>query len=547
MSKIKMLKINNFLGVDELGLKASKINIIKGPKGSGKSSILEAIEKTLTNRNRRTEVVKHGTDEATLYVELDDGLEINRKIRTEKSDYFKLRKGNEGVQSTEKFLRSLINGDIFRPIDWINMSIKEQTKSILNMLQIKWTKDDILAWFGEEPSNIDYEQHILQILKSIELKYYADREQVNREIRELKTQIKVIVDELPADYDGEVWRAKSIQEYYNKVSEAQKINSWIEKTKMLQEGFENKIKAIKATGESETAKINLKYKDQRQDISDIIELSKAKIEKAKSTLLNIDSKLSQSLKEIDLETEKQIQKTVQKIKTEAEKNKEAAKKAIELEKEEAKDLISINESKIAAKKQELISTDSLEKQEVKAVGEKILSEIEKEKVTIGKAADYLKNHETIDIEPLQQEADEVTEMQSYLRQWDKMLEIRDNKLSEKQRYSSVLTERIDKARTLPGELLKTAKMPIGGISVDSNGFIRINNTLIDGLSDGEKLELAMKIAKAQVGDLKIICLDRFESLNPAEQQKLFHEIENDDFQYFISSTNSDEFQIEKLG
>ncbi len=128
-----------------------------------------------------------------------------------------------------------------------------------------------------------------------------------------------------------------------------------------------------------------------------------------------------------------------------------------------------------------------------------------------------------------------------------MVDIRDNKLAAKERYSNDLTARIDKARELPGELLKTAKMPIDGISVDSEGLIRINNTLIDGLSDGEKLELAMRIAKAQAGELKVICLDKFESLNPKAQTKLLQEMSNDEYQYFITSTMSDEFEIEKIG
>ena len=191
--------------------------------------------------------------------------------------------------------------------------------------------------------------------------------------------------------------------------------------------------------------------------------------------------------------------------------------------------------------------DALEDQEVKAVDEKIITDIEKEELKLGKAADYLKNNVPVDIGPLQKQADEVAEMQSYLRQWDMMLDIRDNKMANKERYSALLTERIVKSRELPGDLLKKAKMPIEGISVDSNGLIRINNTLIDGLSDGEKLELAMRIARAQAGELKVICIDKFESLNPAAQAKLLEEMSSDEYQYFVTSTMSDEFEIEKIG
>jgi hypothetical protein len=575
LSTIKRLQIKNFLGVDELGLDAAKINIFKGPQGSGKSSIIEGIEKAFTNKNRRTEIIKHGTDEATLYLELNDGLEIDRRIRTDKADYLKLRKGDEGVPSTEKFLRSLINGDIFRPIDWVGMSSKEQTKSILNMLQIEWSQEDIEKWFGEIPSNIDFNQHILMVLKAIETKYFKNREEVNREIKELKTQIKVIVDELPADYDGEVWRDKKVQEYYAKVKEAQDINKFIEQAKLLQENFENKVKSIKSDAESSKTRIEMKYKDQGQDIKDIIDLSKNKIEKSKIALENSDKDLEIELKEsvsrhkdecqkIDNELQNKLnvleEEYMQKVaeannlhtakKNDLDENlvesKEALKKLNIATKETEKDNISLQENKIAVKNEELNSLDSLKKQELKAVDEKVSSEVEKEEIRVGKAAEYIKEHESVEVEPLQDEADKVADMQSYLRQWDMMLDIRDNKLSDKERYSADLTAKIDKARTLPEELLKTAQMPIEGISVDSNGLIRINNTLIDGLSDGERLQLSMKIAKAQAGELKIICLDKFESLNPAAQEELLKEISKDEFQYFITSTESDEFQVEKI-
>lgn len=542
MAKIKLLRIKNFLGIDELELGAGKVNIISGPTGSGKSSIVEGLEKLFTNKNRRTEVIKHGETEASLFVELDNGLEIDRKLRTDKSPYLKCRKENEGVPSTEAYIRKLIRGDIFRPIDWVNQDIKTQTKSILGMLEIGWTKENIISWFGELPSNIDYEQHILQILKSIENKYFKDREEVNRNITELKTQVKVIVDELPPGYDGEVWKEKNLQELYNKVSETQRINGFIEQAKALQEHYEDKLKAIESDKENEINKIKLKFREQAQDINDIIELSKNKIEKAKTKIDSVGETQNNIRIKLEAEEEKEIQAIREKYRNLViEKVKE-----IEVQAEEQKELIYINENKIAAKEQELLSIDTLEEQEIKAIEEKALHSIELEKERIGKASEYLEQHEPEDIEPLEFEANKVAEMQSYLREWDRMLNIRDGILADKERYAADLTAKITKARELPQELLKKAKMPIEGISVDSDGLIRIKGVLIDGLSDGEKLKLAMTIARAQAGELKLICLDRFESLNPQAQEELKDEMKKDEFQYFVTSTNSDEFTIEVI-
>lgn len=546
MSKISFLRVNSFLGVDELELEPGKVNIFKGPMGSGKTSVIEAIEKTFTNKSRRTEVIKHGEEEATLFVELDDGLEIDRRLRTEKGDYLKVRKSDEGVPSTEKFLRTLVNGNIFRPLDWVNLSVKEQTKSLLSMLEINWSEQDIVNWFGDLVDDIDYSQHILLILKSIEQKYYKIREEVNREVKELEARIKAIYEDLPAEYDGEEWRTVKIGDYYKKVSEAQEVNRLIDMAKSLQDGFNDKVESIKAKGEKQKANITLTYKEHIEDINDIIALSNSKIERANNFIDNSNNTLENELNKLENQLESEYQALLQKYSILKDKKKREVLAAVE----EQKDIIAINKNKIATKEQELKGLDEREASEKLAVDEKVNSEIEKEEIRIGKASSYLKENQPIDIEPLQIEADHVAEMVGYLRDWDRIADIRDGILASKQEYSAELTAKIDKARNLPGELLKTAKMPIDGISVDADGRVRINSVLIDGLSDGEKLELAMKVAKAQCGELKLICMDKWESLDETAQNKLLEVMTADEYQYFVTqvmNTESNLVEIEKIG
>lgn len=546
MPKIKFLRINNFLGIDEREFEAAKINIFKGPNGKGKTSVIEALEKMFTNKSRRTEVIKHGEDESTLYVELDDGLSIDRRIRESKGNYLKVRQNGNGVDSTEKFISNLVNGNIFRPLDWVNLSVKEQTNSLLSMLEIGWSEEDITNWFGELPSDINYNQHILLILKSIEQKYYKVREEVNREVKELKARIKSIIDDLPAEYNGEEWKNVDIKQYYAKVTEAQNINKWIAEAKALQENYNNKVESIKSNGEAEKSRIELKYKSEREDIQDIISLANSKIEKANDFIKSTDEKVNIEIAKLDNELEREYSELIQKyIDLKNKKEKEILAQA-----DEQKELISINQNKIAAKQQELIGLDEKEESEKVAVDEKVKTDIEKEEIRIGKAATYLKEHEEVDIEPLQKAADKAQEMISYLREWDRISEIRDNQLAPKERYSEDLTAKIEKSRTLPAELLQTANMPIEGISVDSDSRVRINGTLIDGLSDGEKLELAMKVAKAQCGALKVICMDKWESLDELSQDKLIKEMSEDDYQYFVTEvaqTESNDVEVEKIG
>ena len=536
--KIKRLEIKNYIGVKELNWTPSAgVNVLKGVKASGKTSILEAIETTFTNLKRRSEVVRHGEDEATLYIETDNGIEIDRRIRTEKADYLKVK--GTGAASTEGYLRQFVNGNVFRPLDFVNMGIKEQTAIILNMIQINWSTEDIISWFGVEPDGINFDKHILQVLKDIEVKYYKEREEVNRQIATLKVQCESIKKELPGNYDGEEWRAKNIQEYYNKISEAQNINNLIDKAKALQEGIETKIAAINADADSQKAKINLKYKEEESDLKDMIDLANKKISDAENYIASAEQrkenerfKLDEAKKQEIADIEEKYSAMFNRISSE-----------VDAEVKERKELIEIQNNKISVNQSKIAGLSDKKEIEIKAVYDQAEQRIETEKAHVGKAAEYLNEHEKVDITPLQEEAERVANMQSYLREWDRLQDIINGSLREKQEYSDSLTEKIKVARTKPSDLLKTHTLPIEGISVDEKGNIRIDGTLLDGLSDGEKLEVAFKVALQRMGELKVMCLDGFEKLNESEQEKVLKICEDNDIQAFVTIVDEKELEV----
>lgn len=532
--KIKSIKITNFLGVDEFTYNPGELTVLEGAKGTGKSSVLEAIETAVTNTRRRTEVIKHGNDEATLFIETDTGLEVDRKIRDGKADYLKLRQQGKGIKSTEAELRKFISGDIFRPLDFINMDAKKQTQIILGMIQMKYSDEEIQGWFGSADvlSGINTDKHLLQVLKDIEVANFKQREEVNREIKLLQGQVKGIESELPPNYDGEAWKKEKVQDYYNKVSEAQKVNGYIDEAQRLTDGIAEKVESLKAASENNKAQIKLRISEQRQDIKDIIDLSKGKIDTANHAISSSADKLSLKLADLSTQMEQEISAIKEKYRVLSES---AIKESADQVKEHEANIGILNQ-KIAAKQQESASLADLEKQELKAEQASLDSLIEKEQLRAGKASEYMKSHEKISIEPLQAAADEVAEMQSYLREWDRMIDIRDGKLASKKAYSDELTNLIETARSKPAELLKQHKLPIDGISVDENSMIRINGVLLDGLSDGEKLEAAFKIALQRMGELRVICLDGFEKLNESEQKKVVKLCESNDVQAFVTIT-----------
>lgn len=539
MAHIKRLEIKNFIGISELFIAPGKINYLTGHKGAGKTSIIEALEKLFTNKNRRAEVVRHGETEATLFAQLDDGLEVDRRIRADRADYLKNRKPGQSVPQSEAFLRKLINGDIFRPLEFVKKSPEEQAKIILNMLEISWTMDDIKTWFGEIPT-VNYEAHILQILKQIESLYFSQRETINREIKVLEAQVKGIKDELPANYDGEYWREQKVQEYYSKVAEAEENNRKIANARSLIDGLESRIAIIKAEAKTEKQAKKNRFEQQRSEIREYKQFLAQKIEKANDIINQSGQKIIDTENTLDLE----LQAEIEKLKAVYAEKKRIARKSIEDTVAEQGKIISTCEASISAKDQELLNLDAMEEQALVAVDEKTTERIATENARVGNAKTILDSTREIDIAPLRKKAEEVAAMQSYLREYDRMIDITRNKLAPRQEQSQTLTARIKKARELPMELLKIAAVPIPEINIDNEGRIRIGQTLLSDLSEGEQLELAYRMAKAQCGELKVICLDGFNKINPADRKWIEKEMETDEFQYFVTNTVDGDLKIE---
>lgn len=99
-------------------------------------------------------------------------------------------------------------------------------------------------------------------------------------------------------------------------------------------------------------------------------------------------------------------------------------------------------------------------------------------------------------------------------------------------------------KEVPEDLIKKAKLPVEGLTIDGDD-IKINNISIDNLSSSEQLKFGLQIVRALNGDFKVICVDGIETLDKESFEFFLKEIENDDFQYFVSRVDGE--IIEKNG
>jgi DNA repair exonuclease SbcCD ATPase subunit len=90
----------------------------------------------------------------------------------------------------------------------------------------------------------------------------------------------------------------------------------------------------------------------------------------------------------------------------------------------------------------------------------------------------------------------------------------------------------------PEELIKKAKLPVDGLTIDGDDIL-INGVSIDNLSASEQLKFGLEIVRALNGEFKVVCIDGVELLDKESFEFFLKEIEDDEYQYFVSRVDGD--------
>lgn len=143
-----------------------------------------------------------------------------------------------------------------------------------------------------------------------------------------------------------------------------------------------------------------------------------------------------------------------------------------------------------------------------------------------------------DVAPLQEQAREIENMQSHINEYKRMLRLQDE-IEEMRDESQQLTDKIEKARTLPGEILTNCTIPIDGLTVE-NGIPLINGLPVSNLSEGEKLDLCIDVALQNPNGLNIILIDGVEKLATDMREKLYMKCKEKGLQFIATRTTDDE-------
>lgn len=451
--KISKLKIENLFGIEQLELDGKSVELT-GSNGVGKSSVLDAIRLALTNNSKRKYVVKNGKTEGRIFVKLDDGTSIDRKKRTDKSDYKSIKdeNGNE-INSPEAFLRDIFTPLQLEPVEFLSMNEQEQNRILLNLIEFnKDKKEFIKEKFGEEINWVNYDESILEILNQIQAKegkYYQAREEINRNARNALAIAADIAKDIPENYDINKWRNYTLSDKYEELNKDKSFNEKIDKSIAYKEDYANKIKQIETVENNTLLQIEADKTTEKNKITTEILGLKSRIELLQKELENVDMKYENVISETKSQTIAEKAKLDENIKV---ANEWASKEKINTE-------ILENELKIAE------------------------------------------------------------EMKGHINEYDRMIEMQQNAENLKN-VSEGLTNKIELARTLPGEILKEVNIPVKNLTVE-NGIPLVNGLPVGNLSEGEKLQLCVDVTLSDNNNLKLILIDGTEKLSEENRKKLY--------------------------
>ena len=476
---IKNYKLENIRAVQLEEMKTGKVQVFEGGEGTGKTSRLEGIAAALTPREHRPALVREGAEEGTVILELTDGTEIERTYTP------------DGGAPRAKVQRGK-----FRP---------SAVQTFLDEFFGSHMFDPIafMSLTGREQTQ--------------ELMEYMPVELSDERINELADHWGWTDDPI-ADLIDRTEHPLAIlrqltEAIYRKRLDIGRLKTMHQETAIgifeddLPAGFDAGA-AEAASSEALSAKLaevrthNAKVIGAKQNV----EVTQEKRKHASADLESFGEQLVRLSEACDLQIVNMKKRHEAEIETMLNEHKHEQK---------------ARQQRISQKQGEL---DELAEREEAAVA-------------------WLAENEPLPVEDLQQQLSSHDNVKEQLGVWRSAEEHKD-KAAEQEEIYQHLTSLLAGVRLMPGVLLSRIDIPIEGLAFNTEeGWFEIDERPLDALSDGERLRLALDVARMTSGPLKVLFIDKAESLDPDRWTQLLEVARTDEFQYFISRVGEGELQV----
>lgn len=223
-----------------------------------------------------------------------------------------------------------------------------------------------------------------------------------------------------------------------------------------------------------------------------------------------------------------------------EADKEIAKSALDTEfsnrsHQIEQDILKLN-NQIKALQTEQEGLAAKKQDKLDLIEQKYETDVAKYDAEVAEYAPYI-DKEKKDVSGLVKDAEYMEKMKGHINEYERMIDLQ-KEVEDLSVESSDLTNKIEKARTLPGEILQNCSIPIDGLTVE-NGIPLINGLPVSNLSEGEKLDLCIDVSIQKPNGLQIILIDGAEKLSTGLREKLYAKCKEKGLQFIATRTTDD--------
>lgn len=223
-----------------------------------------------------------------------------------------------------------------------------------------------------------------------------------------------------------------------------------------------------------------------------------------------------------------------------EADKEIAKSALDTEfsnrsHQIEQDILKLN-NQIKALQTEQEGLAAKKQDKLDLIEQKYETDVAKYDAEVAEYAPYI-DKEKKDVSGLVKDAEYMEKMKGHINEYERMIDLQ-KEVEDLSAESSDLTNKIEKARTLPGEILQNCSIPIEGLTVE-NGIPLINGLPVSNLSEGEKLDLCIDVSIQKPNGLQFILIDGAEKLSTGLREKLYKKCKEKGLQFIATRTTDD--------
>ncbi len=286
MAKLQVIKvtIRNIMLIEFLEFYPRRLTVIKGPNGSGKTSVLEAVRAAFQGGNDPS-LLRNGATEGEVILLLDDGTEITKKVTASKSS-LTVKHPSFGKASRRKdFVDNLINRITLNPVEFLVSGASRQKEMLLQAIPISVTAEQI-----EEVTHIavvpaEAEGHALEVITRIHDSIYHERTGANRALKEKQSTAKQLQEALPEEPPEGDWLTQHENLAVQMVSYEQKTTHHVrqlereqnEELKALNEALLGMVKRAEADAAAKIEVIKAELKRQEISLNDEYQIAIDKI------------------------------------------------------------------------------------------------------------------------------------------------------------------------------------------------------------------------------------------------------------------------------